>query len=60
MGKIEEDIKEKIKLVPQILDDKILNIMVLFLKSLLRTNYFLEKETLSFKIEKFRKNISNF
>ena len=51
LGKIEEDIKEKIKLVPQILDDKILNIMVLFLKSLLRTNYFLEKETLSFKID---------
>lgn len=51
LEKIEEKIKEKIKLVPQILDDKILNIMVLFLKSLLRTNYFLEKETLSFKID---------
>lgn len=51
LEKIEENIKEKIKLVPQILDDKILNIMMLFLKSLLRTNYFLNQETLSFKID---------
>uniref|UniRef100_UPI0040473B5D NAD-glutamate dehydrogenase domain-containing protein n=1 Tax=Aliarcobacter sp. TaxID=2321116 RepID=UPI0040473B5D len=48
---IEEKIKEGIKQVPQILDDKILNITLLFLKSLLRTNYFLNKETLSFKID---------
>lgn len=51
LEKIEENIKEKIKLVPQILDDKILNIMMLFLKSLLRTNYFLNQETISFKID---------
>ena len=49
--KLEEDIKEKIKQVPQILDDKILNLTLHFLKSLLRTNYFLNKETLSFKID---------
>ena len=49
--KIEEDIKQKIKVVPQILDDKILNLTLQFLKSLLRTNYFLNKETISFKID---------
>ncbi len=49
--KIEENIKQKIKLVPQILDDKILNLTLQFLKSLLRTNYFLNKETISFKID---------
>jgi glutamate dehydrogenase len=48
---LEDNIKDKIKLVPQILDDKILNITVSFLKSLLRTNYFLNKETISFKID---------
>ncbi|AXX95596.1 NAD-glutamate dehydrogenase domain-containing protein [Arcobacter ellisii] len=51
LEKTEEKIKEKIKLVPQILDDRILNIMMTFLKSLLRTNYFLDKETISFKID---------
>jgi len=48
---LEAKIKDKIKQVPQILDDKILNITMLFLKSLLRTNYFLNKETISFKID---------
>ena len=51
LAQIEIDIKEKIKLIPQIIDDKILNITLLFLKSLLRTNYFLNKETISFKID---------
>ncbi|MDY0052476.1 MAG: NAD-glutamate dehydrogenase, partial [Aliarcobacter sp.] len=51
LSKIEEKIKEKIKQVPQILDDKILNLTLQFLKSLLRTNYFLNKETISFKID---------
>ncbi|MGB5793540.1 NAD-glutamate dehydrogenase domain-containing protein, partial [Poseidonibacter sp.] len=51
LSKIELDIKEKIKQIPQIIDDKILNITLLFLKSLLRTNYFLNKETISFKID---------
>jgi glutamate dehydrogenase len=48
---LEEEIKEKIKTVPHILDDKILNLTLDFLKSLLRTNYFLNKDTLSFKID---------
>ncbi|MGP2658081.1 NAD-glutamate dehydrogenase domain-containing protein [Malaciobacter sp. WC5094] len=48
---IEEKIKDEIKAIPQIIDDKVLNITFLFLKSLLRTNYFLDKETISFKID---------
>lgn len=48
---IEERIKDKIKQVPQILDDRILNLTMSFLKSLLRTNYFLDKETIAFKID---------
>lgn len=51
LSQFENSIKEKIKQVPQILDDKILNITMSFLKSLLRTNYFLNKETISFKID---------
>jgi len=48
---IEERIREEIKKVPQIIDDRILNLTLLFLKSLLRTNYFLYKETISLKID---------
>jgi len=51
LDEIEEKIKEGIKLIPQIIDDKILNITLLFLKSLLRTNYFLDKENIAFKID---------
>lgn len=48
---IEENIKEEIKKIPQIIDDKILNLTLHFLKSLLRTNYFLDQDTISFKID---------
>ena len=51
LDEIEKNIKAKIKIIPQIIDDRILNLTLLFLKSLLRTNYFLEKETISFKID---------
>lgn len=51
LEEIEDKIKAEIKKIPQIVDDKILNITLLFLKSLLRTNYFLEQETISFKID---------
>ena len=51
LEEVENSIKEGIKKIPQIIDDKILNITLLFLKSLLRTNYFLEEETISFKID---------
>ncbi|WP_121627000.1 NAD-glutamate dehydrogenase domain-containing protein [Poseidonibacter antarcticus] len=66
---IENKIKDEIKKIPQIIDDKILNISLLLVKSLLRTNYFLNEETISFKIDtrKFGKdlkglqpNIENF
>ena len=56
LAKLEASMKEKIKLVPEILDDRILNITKSFLISLLRTNYFLNKETFSFKID--TKNLS--
>ncbi|WP_320033496.1 NAD-glutamate dehydrogenase domain-containing protein [Halarcobacter sp.] len=48
---IEEKIEEKIKQIPQIMDDRILKLTFSFLQSLLRTNYFLEKETISLKID---------
>ena len=48
---IENKIKDEIKKIPQIIDDKILNISLLLVKSLLRTNYFLNEETISFKID---------
>ena len=52
-------IDEKIKQIPQIIDDKILKLTLSFFDSLLRTNYFLEKETISFKIDSltFGKNL---
>ncbi len=51
LTEVEEQIKLKIKDIPQIIDDKILNITLLFLRSLLRTNYFLNKDTIAFKID---------
>ena len=51
LDEIEDKIKNGIKKIPQIIDDKILNITLSFLKSLLRTNYFLEQDTISFKID---------
>ena len=51
LEEIEEKIRAEIKKIPQIIDDKILNITMHFLKSLLRTNYFLDQETISFKID---------
>ncbi|WP_419764459.1 MAG: NAD-glutamate dehydrogenase domain-containing protein [Arcobacter sp.] len=44
-------IEEKIKHIPQITDDRILKITLSFLDSLLRTSYFLNKETIGFKID---------
>lgn len=51
LAKIDLDIEEKIKLIPQIIDDKILKFTQSFLRALLRTNYFLERETIAFKID---------
>jgi len=44
------NIQEKIKAVPAILDDKILKLTYTLLKSLLRTNYFLNQEAIAIKI----------
>ncbi|UTJ07536.1 NAD-glutamate dehydrogenase domain-containing protein [Arcobacter roscoffensis] len=51
LSEIEEKIKDEIKAIPQIIDDKVLNITFMFLKSLLRTNYFLNKKTIALKID---------
>ncbi len=51
LSTIETKIRDEIKKVPQILDDKILNLTFSFLCALLRTNYFLEQETISLKID---------
>ncbi len=51
LQELEISMKEKIKQVPHISDDRILKLTQAFLKALLRTNYFLNKETLSFKID---------
>ncbi len=44
-------IEEKIKDVPNIMDDKILKLTYALLQNLLRTNYFLDSEAISFKID---------
>ncbi len=51
LAKIVEDIENLIKVIPQIIDDRILKLTLSFLNSLLRTNYFLDKETIAFKID---------
>lgn len=43
-------IEENIKVIPEIIDDRILKLMFELLKNLLRTNYFLNKESIAFKI----------
>jgi len=45
--KIEDDIKD----VPSVTDDKILKLTYELLKSITRTNYFLNKDTIAFKID---------
>ncbi len=47
---ISEDIEEKIKAVPNILEDKILKLTYTLLQSLLRTNYFLYQDAIAIKI----------
>ena len=47
----EADIEEKIKNVPNIMDDKILKLTYALIKNLLRTNYFLYNDAISFKID---------
>ncbi len=47
---ISQDIDEMIKSVPNILDDKVLKLTYTLMQSLLRTNYFLDKESIALKI----------
>ncbi|RXJ66499.1 glutamate dehydrogenase [Halarcobacter ebronensis] len=51
LKKLVENIEEKIKQIPQIMDDRILKLTFSLLQSLLRTNFYLNKETISFKID---------
>ncbi|AXX91905.1 glutamate dehydrogenase [Malaciobacter molluscorum LMG 25693] len=51
LDKLSNDIESSIKTIPQIMDDKILKLTFSFLQAVLRTNYFLEKETIAFKID---------
>ena len=59
LKQISNKIEEFIKSVPHILDDRILKLTYSLLKNLLRTNYFLYNETISFKIDvkEFGKNL---
>jgi glutamate dehydrogenase len=51
LQELETKIEDKIKHIPQIMDDRILKLTLSFLQSLLRTNYYLDRETISFKID---------
>ncbi len=50
LKEIDEAIEEAIKSVPNILEDKILKLTFTLLQSLLRTNYFLNQDSISLKI----------
>ena len=47
---IASKIEESIKVIPEIIEDRILKLMFSLLKNILRTNYFLNKESIAFKI----------
>ncbi|WP_372999066.1 NAD-glutamate dehydrogenase domain-containing protein [Sulfurimonas sp.] len=51
MKDIETEIEELIKNVPNIMDDKILKLTYALIKTLTRTNYFLNNPAISFKID---------
>ena len=59
MKNLKTEIEDNIKLIPQIIDDRILKLTLSFLDNLLRTNYFMNNETISFKINslEFGKNL---
>ena len=50
LKEIEPLIEEEIKNVPDIMDDKILKLVYAMLQSVLRTNYFLPRDAIAFKI----------
>jgi len=51
LSEIETLIEEAIKVVPHIMDDRILKLTYALLKSLTRTNYFFHQESIAFKID---------
>ena len=51
MKDFEVSIEEKIKEVPNIMDDKVLKLTYALIQNLLRTNYFLKSKAISFKID---------
>ena len=51
MKDFEVEIEEQIKNVPNIMDDKILKLTYALIKTLMRTNYFLNNPAISFKID---------
>ncbi|WP_428024746.1 NAD-glutamate dehydrogenase domain-containing protein [Arcobacter sp.] len=59
LKQLKEKIEEKIKQIPQIIDDRILKLTLSFMDSILRTSYFLNNETIGFKINalEFGKNL---
>lgn len=59
IAQLEEKLDEHIKSVPDILEDKILKLTFALLQSLLRTNYYFNKEAIAFKIDtrKFSENL---
>ncbi len=59
MSEFEALIEEKIKEVPNITDDKILKLMYALIQNITRTNYFLDRDAIAFKIDakKFFENM---
>ncbi len=59
LQKLEKKIEDGIKVVPEIIDDKILKLMYELLKNILRTNYYLHKDSIAFKIhtKEFGRNL---
>ncbi|MBU1641940.1 NAD-glutamate dehydrogenase [bacterium] len=51
MREIEDSIENYIKIVPNITDDKILKLTYALIQSMVRTNYFLDREAIAFKID---------
>lgn len=51
MKELEELIESNIKQVPNITDDKILKLTYALIRSMARTNYFLDKESIAFKVD---------
>ncbi len=51
MQEFESSIEEKIKEVPNITDDKILKLMYALIQNITRSNYFLNREAIAFKID---------